>query len=106
MNYKIEDSEMGDDRMLCEPIVRYSETIHRRVRELGLFDDIRTEVNANDIKVVELFAGVGGFRIGLERASKHFKTVWNNQWEPSTKRQDASIIYCRRFGPDGILTKI
>ncbi len=101
MNYKIEDSEMGDDRMLCEPIVRYSETIHRRVRELGLFDDIRTEVNANDIKVVELFAGVGGFRIGLERASKHFKTVWNNQWEPSTKRQDASIIYCRRFGPDG-----
>ena len=51
--------------------------------------------------IVELFAGVGGFRIGLERASKHYKTIWNNQWEPSTKRQDASIIYCRHFGVDG-----
>lgn len=55
----------------------------------------------NDIRVCELFAGVGGFRIGLERASDRFKTVWNNQWEPSTKRQDASIIYCQRFGADG-----
>lgn len=54
-----------------------------------------------DMRVVELFAGVGGFRIGLERASAHFITVWNNQWEPSTKRQDASDIYVRRFGAEG-----
>ena len=54
-----------------------------------------------DIRVIELFAGVGGFRIGLERASKDFKTVWSNQWEPSTKRQDASDIYKARFGADG-----
>ena len=52
----------------------------------------------HDIRVIELFAGVGGFRIGLERASNIFKTVWSNQWEPSTKRQDASVIYCQRFG--------
>ncbi len=25
----------------------------------------------------------------------------DNGWEPSTKRQDASIIYCSRFGADG-----
>ena len=50
---------------------------------------------------VDFFSGIGGFRIGLERASKHFKTIWSNQWEPSTKRQDASIIYCRQFGADG-----
>lgn len=55
----------------------------------------------SDIKVIELFAGVGGFRIGLERASDIFKTVWSNQWEPSTKRQDASDIYKLRFGADG-----
>lgn len=54
-----------------------------------------------DIKVAELFAGVGGFRIGLERASKDFVTVWSNQWEPSTKSQDASVIYCNRFGFEG-----
>lgn len=56
---------------------------------------------SKDIKVVELFAGVGGFRIGLEGASDCFKTVWNNQWEPSTTHQDASIIYRARFGKEG-----
>lgn len=53
------------------------------------------------IKVVELFAGVGGFRIGLEGASDAYETIWNNQWEPSTVRQDASLVYRARFGADG-----
>ncbi len=54
-----------------------------------------------EIKVVELFAGVGGFRIGLGRASKKYKIVWSNQWEPSTKSQEASEIYTRKFGKEG-----
>jgi DNA (cytosine-5)-methyltransferase 1 len=56
------------------------------------------------IKVVELFAGVGGFRIGLENASGNpsgYKFVWSNQWEPATKSQSASDIYVARFGPKG-----
>jgi len=53
------------------------------------------------IRVVELFAGVGGFRIGLEGASDAYETVWNNQWEPSTLHQDASIVYRARFGERG-----
>lgn len=53
------------------------------------------------IRVVELFAGVGGFRVGLERASDAYVTVWNNQWEPSTVRQDASLVYQARFGSKG-----
>ena len=53
------------------------------------------------IKVVELFAGVGGFRIGLEGASDAYETIWNNQWEPSTKHQDASLVYTARFGTKG-----
>lgn len=56
---------------------------------------------AKEIRVVELFAGVGGFRIGLEGASDAFKTIWNNQWEPSTKHQDASLVYQARFGKKG-----
>lgn len=59
------------------------------------------------IKVVELFAGVGGFRLGLEGHKgnkkahhKHFETVWFNQWEPSTKRQHAHETYVERFGID------
>ena len=55
----------------------------------------------NTIRVVELFAGVGGFRIGLEGASDAYETIWNNQWEPSTKHQDASLVYRARFGSKG-----
>ncbi len=57
--------------------------------------------------VVELFAGVGGFRCGLnnvelindkvvESGNWHF--VWANQWEPSTKMQHAFDCYTKRFG--------
>lgn len=66
------------------------------------------------IKVVELFAGVGGFRIGLEgwngksatsgykeNLDSPFKVVWSNQWEPSTKAQHASLVYENRFGKEG-----
>lgn len=49
--------------------------------------------------VAELFAGVGGFRVGLARAG--WKTVYSNQWEPSTKAQHASDVYVANFGPDG-----
>ena len=55
------------------------------------------------LRTIELFAGVGGFRIGLERASsvqKQFNIVWSNQWEPSTKMQHASNVYMARFGFD------
>lgn len=53
------------------------------------------------IRVAELFAGVGGFRIGLEGASDVFETIWSNQWEPSTIHQDASLVYQARFGSKG-----
>lgn len=61
--------------------------------------------NDNKIKVVELFAGVGGFRIGLEGASDAYETIWNNQWEPSTVHQDASLVYRARFGAKGHCNK-
>lgn len=85
------------DNMLCEPLVAYSNSCH----QLTLFKDEPVPTAEGDIRVMELFAGVGGFRVGLERASRRFKTVWNNQWEPSTKRQDASQLYCKNFGTAG-----
>ena len=50
------------------------------------------------MRVVELFAGVGGFRIGLEGAPDNrlqgpFNIIWANQWEPTTKKQHAAEIY-------------
>ena len=56
--------------------------------------------NEKKIRVVELFAGVGGFRIGLSNNSlkNYYEFVWSNQWEPATKQQHASDIYTKRFG--------
>ena len=51
----------------------------------------------NKLKVIELFAGVGGFRLGLENTG-NYEVVWSNQWEPSTKAQHASMVYETRFG--------
>lgn len=86
---------------LCEPLAKYSWISSQRCKQNSLFDNTNIELERNDITIIELFAGVGGFRIGFERASQAFKTIWSNQWEPSTKRQDASNIYCARFGIEG-----
>ena len=51
----------------------------------------------NKLKVVELFAGVGGFRIGLEK-TRQYEVVWSNQWEPNKKQQHASNVYVNKFG--------
>lgn len=70
----------------------------------------------SEIKVAELFAGVGGFRLGLEGygnplqpqfdmpAAGPFKTIWANQWEPpgTESKQFAARCYVARFG-DGEL---
>ena len=55
------------------------------------------------LTVVELFAGVGGFRLGLEGVpgssrDGDFKVVMANQWEPATKTQHAADIYVSRWG--------
>ena len=52
-------------------------------------------MNSNKLKVVELFAGVGGFRLGL--GEKNYEVVFSNQWEPLTKEQHASKVYEKRF---------
>lgn len=54
-------------------------------------------MKSKKIHVAELFAGVGGFRLGLEKNS-NYEIVWSNQWEPSTKVQHASMVYSERFG--------
>lgn len=48
--------------------------------------------------VCELFAGVGGFRVGLEASSKEWRTVWANQWEPGRAKQHAYDCYVAHFG--------
>ena len=66
----------------------------------------------DEIRVAELFAGVGGFRLGLEGysdpenpefdkpAAGPYRTVWANQWEPpgNETKQFAWRCYEKRFG--------
>jgi DNA (cytosine-5)-methyltransferase 1 len=57
------------------------------------------------LKIVELFAGVGGFRIGFEDANKElnknlFSVIWSNQWEPNETAQHASKVYEARWGSE------
>lgn len=50
------------------------------------------------LKVAELFAGVGGFRIGLENTDNQmFEVTWGNQWEPGKKVQHAFNCYSKKF---------
>ena len=64
-----------------------------------------------ELTVAELFAGVGGFRVGLNyiteidsngRAIENgdWDFVWANQFEPSTKTQHAFDCYVKRFGKE------
>src|SRR5437868_247827 len=48
------------------------------------------------LKTLELFAGVGGFHLGLKHAGS-FEICWSNQWEPGAKDQFASNCYRRHF---------
>lgn len=71
------------------------------------------------IRVAEMFAGVGGFRLGLEGYSSDenpqlncpaagpFETVWANQWEPpgTDSKQFAWRCYEKRFGKDACVNQ-
>lgn len=90
---------------LQTPAVEYSSSVDRSC------------VSSSVIRVAELFAGVGGFRLGLEGyenpshpeftmpAAGPFKTVWANQWEPpgTPARQFAAKCYRSRFGEDSLV---
>lgn len=51
-----------------------------------------------DKSICELFAGVGGFRLGFERLESGWETKWFSQWEPGAKTQWAHDCYVSHFG--------
>lgn len=48
--------------------------------------------------ICELFAGVGGFRLGFERLNSGWETTWFSQWEPGARTQWAHDCYVKHFG--------
>lgn len=85
----------------------------------GTESEWRNVSSQKTIKVAELFAGVGGFRLGLEGyhcadrpemdlpAAGPFETVWANQWEPpgTTAKQFAARCYESRFGEGSVINE-
>lgn len=51
-----------------------------------------------DKTICELFAGVGGFRLGFDRLQTGWKTTWFSQWEPGKTKQWAHDCYVYHFG--------
>jgi DNA (cytosine-5)-methyltransferase 1 len=48
--------------------------------------------------ICELFAGVGGFRLGFERLGTGWETKWFSQWEPGARTQWAHDCYVHHYG--------
>ena len=48
--------------------------------------------------ICELFAGVGGFRLGFDRLNSGWETVWFSQWEPGARTQWAHECYVEHYG--------
>lgn len=73
----------------------------------------------SDIRVAELFAGVGGFRLGLDGyrsdedpslnlpAAGPYQTIWANQWEPpgTEGKQFAARCYETHFGKGSVVNE-
>lgn len=49
-------------------------------------------------KICELFAGVGGFRVGFDHLDSGWETIWFSQWEPGARTQWAHDCYIHHFG--------
>lgn len=64
--------------------------------------------SAQPLEVIELFAGVGGFREAMSRpkTKDFYKIIWSNQWEPDESKkkgndQTANMVYLRKFAKEG-----
>ena len=81
----------------------YTTIIQPKISETSIKSNIFPKPVNKTIKVAELFAGVGGFRFGLEQYDKGaFETVFFNQWEPATKKQSAYDCYLYHYGLENI----
>ena len=79
---------------LAPPPLKKS-TKKSKVKKLKAKKSQKPKALKKQLKVVELFAGVGGFRLGLEKVAKGkaFKVIWSNQFEPGSAKQWASRAY-------------
>lgn len=82
--------------MIREADAWFEQRSYGRGEDVRVMRGRRIEQVKVGLTVCELFAGIGGFRLGLERSGH--RVVWSNQWEPLTKKQHASECYVAHFG--------
>ena len=67
-------------------------------RNTSVMMSIRHQGGLMQKTICELFAGVGGFRLGFDRLDSGWETVWFSQWEPGAKTQWAHECYVQHYG--------
>lgn len=65
--------------------------------------NINTEFNTNKIKFIDLFAGIGGIRLGFEGKSNNTQCVYSSEWDKFAQKTYEANFNIR---PDGDITKI
>jgi len=58
----------------------------------------------SEIRFIDLFSGIGGFRLGLQRSSDKYRCVWSNDWDTNKEGKKtgfyANQIYTKHFGSE------
>ena len=80
--------------------LRYNNSGNKNFEKEIVMIDIK-EKSLSDLTFIDLFAGLGGFRIALE--SLGAKCVYSSEWDEPVRE-----VYARNFGdiPDGDITQV
>ena len=58
------------------------------------------------LQVFSMFAGVGGFEVGLHKAdSKYYKVLYQNQYEPSRKAKNDALVATAKANAEAVKTQ-
>lgn len=88
MLYRHDPASVGANMESLTSAYKYIKCVDRIMVKGGLMEK----------KICELFAGVGGFRLGFDRLESGWETNWFSQWEPGAKTQWAHDCYVMHFG--------
>ena len=105
--------------------IKLDETLYQEIKDLPIFDkktfsekaeyvlkqyidskhkkSSSMSVDPNNITFIDLFAGIGGIRLGFEGDSNNTQCVYSSEWD-----KFAQQTYQANFGvlPDGDITKV
>ena len=115
----------GDIMAKIKRQIKIDETLYQEIKDIPLFGmdtfsekaeyvlkkyvekkhnaSTKVNINSKNIKFIDLFAGIGGIRLGFEGNSNNTQCVYSSEWDKFAKK-----TYESNFGvvPDGDITKV